>query len=251
MSKTAWIIGGGSGIGAAVAQRLVSHEGFTVAISGRRLEKLEEVASGMPGIRPHLLDVTDVDAARTCLAGVLADLGRIDLMLYGAVAPVRMPVGQYSLDDFHAAFEANYFGFVHLANALIEPMAAQDGGQIAVIGSLAGYYGLPTSAAYSSSKAAIMALAQTMHTELAPRGIDVRLVSPGYVRSELTARNRRPMPFLMDAEEAAKRIVDGLLRSGRFEVAFPWRMAMAMRVLRLLPYPVAFGLLRNGLPRGK
>jgi len=251
MGRTAWIIGGGSGIGAAVARRLAGHEDFTVAISGRRPEKLEQTAAGNPAIRPYPLDVTNSEAAKTGLANVLADLGRVDMMLYGAVAPVRMPAGQYSLADFRTAFEANYFGFVHLTNALIEPMAAQGGGQIAVLGSLAGYYGLPTSGAYSSSKAAIMALAQTMHVELAPRAVDVRLVSPGYVRSELTDGNKRPMPLLMDADEAARRIVNGLLRSGRFEVAFPWRMAMAMRLLRVLPYPVAFGLLRNGLPREK
>lgn len=249
MAKTAWIIGGGSGIGAAVARRLAAAEGFTVAISGRRPEKLAEIAADNPQIRPLPLDVTDSEATRACLIQLLAEFGRIDLVLYGAVAPVRMPVGQYGLADFRAAFEANYFGFVHLANALIEPMALQGGGQIAVIGSLAGYYGLPTSAAYSSSKAAIIALAQTMHVELASRAIDVRLISPGYVRSELTARNRRPMPFLMEADEAARRIVDGLLRSGRFEIAFPWRMAMALKLLRLLPYPLAFGLLRTALPK--
>ncbi|HVW93517.1 MAG TPA: SDR family NAD(P)-dependent oxidoreductase, partial [Devosia sp.] len=143
MARTAWIIGGGSGIGRALAQRLAAREGFTVAISGRRAEKLAETAGDNPAIRPYPLDITDASATETCLAQILADLGGIDLLVYGAVAPVRMPVGEYSLADFHKAFEANYFGFVHLAGSLVEPMTARGGGQIAVIGSLAGYYGLP------------------------------------------------------------------------------------------------------------
>lgn len=237
----AWIVGGGSGIGAAVARELADR-GWTVAISGRRQDRLAEVAAHSPRIVAYPLDVTDLDAVEATVAAIAADFGRIDLALYGAVSAEGTRPGDYDFEKFAAAFDTNVLGFVRMANPLIGVMERQGFGQIAVIASLAGYIGLPRGGAYAATKSALITLCQIMRTELAPKGILVRMIAPGFVKSELTARNRYRMPMLMETEEAAWRIVDGLVRSARFEIAFPWPMVWLVKLARLLPYRLFFVL---------
>jgi NAD(P)-dependent dehydrogenase (short-subunit alcohol dehydrogenase family) len=237
----AWIIGGGSGIGAAVA-KLLAQRGWTVAISGRRLEKLEAVAASGSGIRPYALDVTDSAAIAATIKTIVADLGRIDLFIFGAAAWQPMDVGDYDFEKFEKVVDTNYLGLIRIAAPLLKQMGSQGGGHFAAIASVAGYFGLPRSAAYSSTKAGIINLLETMRSEVAPKNIVVRMVAPGFVKSELTDKNDFPMPFLMETDDAAKRIVDGLTKSDRFEIAFPKRMVWLMKTVRWLPYPVFFWL---------
>lgn len=244
----AWIIGGGSGIGAAVTT-LLAERGWTVAISGRRVEKLEAVAKASPAIRPYALDVTDGDAVAATVATIAKDLGRIDLFIFGAAAWQPMKVGDYDFAKFASIVDTNYLGVLRVANPLLAQMDKQGGGQFAVIASVAGYFGLPRSAAYSSTKAGLINLLETMRTELAPRHIKVRMIAPGFVKSELTDKNDFPMPFLMETDDAARRIVDGLTQSDRFEIAFPKRMVWLMKTVRWLPYPVFFWLTAKMLPK--
>jgi NAD(P)-dependent dehydrogenase (short-subunit alcohol dehydrogenase family) len=245
----AWIIGGGSGIGAAVA-RLLAKRGWTVAISGRRADKLDEVASAHSTIRPYPLDVTDGEAIAATVTRIAQELGHIDLFIFGAAAWQPMDVGDYAFDKFAKIVDTNYLGVIRVANPLLAQMDKQGGGHFAVIASVAGYFGLPRSAAYSSTKAGLINLLETMRTELAPRNIKVRMIAPGFVKSELTDKNDFPMPFLMETDDAAERIVDGLTQSDRFEIAFPRRMVWLMKTIRWLPYPVFFWLTSKMLPKG-
>jgi len=247
-SGTAWIIGGGSGIGAAMAG-LLAERGWTVAISGRRIERLEAVAAGSDRIRPYPLDVTDSEAIATTTERIAAELGRIDLFIFGAAAWQPMELGDYDFDKFANIVDTNLLGFVRMANPLVKQMEQQGGGQIAVIASVAGYFGLPYAAAYNSTKGALINLLQTMRTELKPRGIAVRMVAPGFFKSELTAKNEFPMPFLMEVDDAARRTIDGLLGSDRFEIAFPRRLAWPMKLMRMLPYPLFFWITDRMMPK--
>ena len=244
----AWIIGGGSGIGAAVA-RLLAKRGWTVAISGRREDKLAAVADGHPTISAFPLDVTDDAAIAATVQNIAATLGRIDLFIFGAAAWQPMDVGDYAYDKFAKIVDTNYLGVIRVANPLIDQMRRQGGGQFAVIASVAGYFGLPRSAAYSSTKAGLINLLETMRTELAPSKVVVRMIVPGFVKSELTDKNDFPMPFLMETDAAAERIVNGLTQSDRFEIAFPKRMVWLMKTVRWLPYPLFFWLTGKMLPK--
>ena len=244
----AWIIGGGSGIGAAVA-RLLAQRGWTVAISGRRADRLAAVAQGHPRISVYPLDVTDGAAIAATVAAIAADLGRIDLFIFGAAAWQPMDVGNYDYEKFATVVDTNYLGVVRVANPVLAQMTRQGGGHFAVIASVAGYFGLPRSAAYSSTKAGLINLLETMRTELAPRQIKVRMIAPGFVKSELTDKNDFPMPFLMETDAAAVRIVDGLTQSDRFEIAFPRRMVWLMKTVRWLPYPIFFWLTAKMMPQ--
>lgn len=244
----AWIIGGGSGIGAAVA-KLLAARGWTVAISGRRTDKLEQVALAHSAIRPYPLDVTDADAIAATVSRIATELGSIDLFIFGAAAWQPMDVGDYAFEKFAKVVDTNYLGAIRVANPLLQQMDRQGGGHFAVIASVAGYFGLPRSAAYSSTKAGLINLLETMRSELAPRNIKVRMIAPGFVKSELTDKNDFPMPFLMETDAAARRIVDGLIQSDRFEIAFPKRMVWLMKTIRWLPYPVFFWLTGKMLPK--
>ena len=243
----AWIIGGGSGIGAAIARELAAR-GWRVAISGRRLDRLMQVAAEHQSILPYPLNVTDTGAVTETLARVVAELGRIDLFIFGAAAWSPEKTSDYKFEAFEAVVDTNYLGFVRFIGPLVQQMKMQGSGQIAAIASVAGYFGLPRSAAYSSTKAGLITLLQTMRTELAPSNISVRMIAPGFVKSELTARNDFPMPFLMETAQAGRRIVDGLTRSTRFEIAFPRRMVWPLKAIRMLPYPAFFWVMAR-LPR--
>ena len=244
----AWIIGGGSGIGAAVAKELAGR-GWTVAISGRRIEKLQEVANGNAAIRPYPLDVTDAAGIDAAMAQIADELRRIDLFIYGAAAWQPLEVGDYSLVKYQTIADTNFFGFIRMLTPVTRQFERQGGGQLAVIASVAGYFGLPRSGAYGAMKAALIQLCQSLRIELEPRKIIVRMVCPGFVKSELTAKNDFPMPFIMEADAAAKRIVDGLVKSNRFEIAFPRRLVWPMKLLRMLPYKLFFALTRRTLPK--
>lgn len=246
--QVAWIIGGGSGIGAAMARRLAAR-GWTVAISGRRQDRLEAVAAGAERIVPYPLDVTDGNAISRVLQQIALAHGRIDLFIYGAAAWQPMDLADYDYERLQRVVDTNLMGFVRMADPLVRQMTQQGSGQIAVIGSVAGYFGLPRAAAYNATKGALINLLQTMRTELRPRGIVVRLIAPGFFKSELTARNDFPMPFLMETDEAARRALDGLLGSDRFEIAFPRRLAWPMKLLRMLPYPIFFSITERMMPK--
>jgi NAD(P)-dependent dehydrogenase (short-subunit alcohol dehydrogenase family) len=245
----AWIVGGGSGIGAAMA-RMLADRGWTVAISGRRQEALDETARHNPTkIIAYALDVTDCVAIQRVVRQVGLDHRQIDLFIYGAAAWQPMDVGDYDAAKFQQIVDTNLMGLVRMSNPVTQEMAARGGGQFAIIASVAGYFGLPRAAAYNATKAALISLAQSMRTELKPKGIAVRLVSPGFFKSPLTAKNDFPMPFLLETDEAAERTLDGLLNSAKFEVAFPRRMAWILKVLRILPYPLAFAITDKMMPK--
>lgn len=249
LAGVAWIVGGGSGIGAAMAKMLASR-GWTVAISGRRQSALDETARHDPArIITYVLDVTDAVAVQRVTRQIGLDHRQIDLFIYGAAAWQPMDIGDYDAAKFQQIVDTNLMGLVRMANPVTEEMAARGGGQFAIIASVAGYFGLPRAAAYNATKAALISLAQSMRTELKPRGIAVRLVSPGFFKSPLTAKNDFPMPFLLETDEAAERTLDGLLNSRKFEVAFPRRMAWILKVLRVLPYPLAFAITDKMMPK--
>jgi NAD(P)-dependent dehydrogenase (short-subunit alcohol dehydrogenase family) len=237
----AWIIGGSSGLGAASA-RLLAARGWTVVVSARREDRLAEVASASDRIHPLPLDITDLEAVRAAVAEVVATHGRIDLFVFGAAGWQPSPVGDYNFERFQKAVDTNLLGLVRIANPVVEQMKRQGGGQFVVVASVAGYFGLPRAAAYNSTKGALINLCQTMRTELKPSGIAVRLVCPGFFKSELTAKNDFPMPFLLETEEAAKRMVSGILESRSFEIVFPRRLVWPLKLMRMLPYPVFFAI---------
>ena len=138
-------------------------------------------------------------------------------------------------------------GTAHCLEALLPGMIAQRRGRIAVVASLAGYWGLPTSAAYGMTKAGLINMAEALKPELDGYGIRMQIVNPGFVRTPLTDKNPFPMPFLMELDDAAEAFFRGL-HSDRFEIVFPRRFAYLLKILRCLPAPLAFAVTRRLVP---
>jgi len=229
--KVAWVIGASSGIGAAVARELASR-GSTVAISARRDEQLREVSAGDMLIAP--LDVTDAASVVAAATRVRDELGPIDLAVLSAGYWKQMDPTHWDTQIFDQHIRVNLAGMSNSIAAVLPDMLRRHDGVIAGIASVAGYRGLAGSEAYGATKAAQINLLESLRVHIARTGVRVTTICPGFVRTDLTARNRFPMPFIIDADQAARSICDGLERE-RTEIVFPTRMALLMKTARLVP----------------
>ncbi|MGF1591631.1 MAG: SDR family NAD(P)-dependent oxidoreductase [Kiloniellaceae bacterium] len=246
MSGAVWITGASSGLGAALAGRM-SRAGRTVATSARRGEALAERAAADPGpgsLHPFALDIADAAAVTAGVAAIERALGPIGQAVLNAGTHRPVDPRALKVEDFRALVELNLMGTVNCLAAVLPAMLARRRGRIAVVASVAGYRGLPTAAAYGMTKAGLVNMAEALRVELAPLGIVVQVVNPGFVRTPLTDRNQFPMPFLMEPEAAAEAFFRGL-QSDRFEIAFPRRFVLIMKLLRCLPAPLAFAVTRR------
>jgi short-subunit dehydrogenase len=238
--RVAWITGASTGIGRELAL-LLARRGVTVAASARSADKLESLGSG---IRVYPMDVTNAQAVLDTHARICRELGDIDLAVLAAGTYKPLDVGDFDVCNFTVTNAVNYLGVIHALAALVPSMRQRGSGHVAWIASVAGYCGLPKAAAYGPSKAALINLAESLKPELGAVGVTVSLINPGFVATPLTAQNDFPMPFLMTSEEAANRIVAGLLRR-RFEIAFPTRFVALLKLVRLLPYAIYFWIMRR------
>jgi NAD(P)-dependent dehydrogenase (short-subunit alcohol dehydrogenase family) len=229
--KIAWVVGGSSGIGAAVARELV-RRGAIVAISARRKEQLQEVAGGDMLVLPA--DVTDAAAVSAAAARVRAELGPIDLAVLSAGYWKQMDPRDWDTDVFDQHIRVNLTGMSNAIAAVLPGMLQRHHGVIAGIASVAGYRGLAGAEAYGATKAAQINLLESLRVHIAQTGVHVATICPGFVRTDLTARNPFPMPFIIDASQAARSICDGIERE-RTEIAFPAPMALLMKAARLVP----------------
>lgn len=239
MTGAVWITGAGSGIGRAVAEKLAA-AGRPVVASGRRAQPLEDLAAACSGVRALPVDVTD----RAAVAAAVAAMGDVDTAILCAGTHAPTPASGFDATVVRQLVESNLMGVVHCVEALLPVLLARRGGHLVLVASVAGYRGLPTAAGYCASKAAVIALAESLCLDLAGTGVRVTLVNPGFVDTPLTQRNSFPMPDLITAEAAADHILAGL-ETGSFEIAFPRRFALGMKLLRLLPDRLFFPLVRK------
>jgi NAD(P)-dependent dehydrogenase (short-subunit alcohol dehydrogenase family) len=237
--RRVWLVGASSGIGAALARALATC-GARLALSGRRPEALKGLGIVDALLLPcEVLDAAALGAAR---ARLVVAWGGVDLVVY--LAGDYEPMGADGFDAAHAEriVAVNFNGALRLAGAVLGDM--QPGGGIAFVASVAGYRGLPKALAYGPGKAALIHFAECLHLDLAPRGIGVWLINPGFVATRLTAKNDFAMPALLAPEQAAEAIVDGF-RSGAFEIHFPKRFTCVLKLLSKLPYGLYFPLIRR------
>ncbi len=186
-------------------------------------------------------DVTDRAAMEALVAYVEAHHGPLALAFLNVGTFFPDSDADFGGDGFRKTFATNVEGTINLIGPLVRAMKTRGRGQIAVNGSVAGYGGLPRAIAYSASKAALIAMCEALKFDLDKLGINLQLVSPGFVKTPLTDQNDFPMPFLISVEEAGARIIDGFERGG-FEIAFPRRMAWLLKAINMLPYSAYFWL---------
>lgn len=242
----AWVTGASTGIGRAVALRLAA-AGWTVVATARGADGLASLAAeAAPGrVVPMPGDVTDAAAMAAIVERTEKEVGPIALALLNAGTYERVNARTLTVEAVAATMRVNWDGTIHALAPVLVPMRRRKRGQIAIVSSVAGYGGLPGAASYCASKAALIKFAESLKFDLDRAGILIQVINPGFVRTPLTDRNDFPMPFLVEVDTAADRILRGLSRDG-FEITFPRRFTFALKALNGLPYRLYFLLVGWG-----
>jgi short-subunit dehydrogenase len=232
--RVAWITGGSSGIGAAVARELAGC-GVTVAVTARQAEKLDEVAASAAGtVCPFPADVRDREALQAVAAEIEQRLGPIDIAMLNAGTWQQVTVEPWDSTPIREHVETNLLGMVNTLDAVMPRMLARRAGRLVGVASVAGYRGYTRAEAYGATKAAEINLLESLRIDLAAHGVLVQIVNPGFVDTPLTRRNDFPKPFMTDTDTAAREIVKGI-RKGKAEIVFPLPYLVGMKLLRLIP----------------
>lgn len=228
-----WVTGASAGIGKATALRLAD-EGWTVWITARSADKLEAVAAERPG-KIHALpcDVTD-QAGMAAAVKTITDAGPLALAILNAGLYIPMRAQEFDAAKAAQTFDVNLNGVANSLDPVLKHMIERRDGHVAITASVAGYRGLPRASAYSATKAALIAMAESLAFDLIDLNVRISIICPGFVKTEATAVNDFEMPFVISTDEAAKRITDGLAKPG-FEIAFPHRFEYLLKTIGLLP----------------
>ncbi|WP_169543825.1 SDR family NAD(P)-dependent oxidoreductase [Sneathiella aquimaris] len=243
-NKPVWIIGASSGIGAELARQYAA-EGTPVIISARRKEQLDKVASEFPDLLTTCpMDVTDPDTIQKCVTALFSSEKPPEQVIINAGTYRPMTSDKFVAQNGIDTMTVNYFGVIRVLEQILPPLLKADAGKIVVMGSVAGFNGLPLSHAYGPSKAALINLCEGLAVDLAKTGVDLQIINPGFVRTPLTDQNKHPMPFLLEVDDAARRIREGI-ETNRFEITFPLRFAYMLKLIRLLPYWISMPLIRK------
>lgn len=230
-----FITGASSGIGAAFARHYAAR-GAALGLQGRREAVLRELAGSLGApCSVHLCDVRDAGGMQAAGMAFLQRHGGIDLVLGNAGVSAGTATGEVEDDAvFREVFDTNVIGLVNTFRPFIAAMQTARHGTLAGVASVAGFRGLPGSSAYSASKSAAITYLESLRVELHGSGVKVVTLCPGYIDTPMTQRNPYPMPFLLSADEAARRMAKLIARGVRRGVT-PWQMALAGLVLRNLP----------------
>lgn len=241
--KRVWVIGASTGIGAALARRLI-RAGARVALSARDAGRLAEVAGLSPQVCLCPLDVAEPGALPRVATDIAARWGGVDAVFFVAARYRAVRAWELETDDIDATLRTNVAAVMQGCAAVLPAMLERGSGALVIVSSVAGYRGLPKALVYGASKAALINFAEALYLDLHPRGLGVHLVCPGFVETPLTANNDFHMPALISPDEAAGHILSGL-RRGDFHIHFPKRFTRWLLLLRLLPARLYFAAVRK------
>ncbi|MGB3244282.1 MAG: SDR family NAD(P)-dependent oxidoreductase [Sulfitobacter sp.] len=228
--KRYWLIGASDGLGAALAHRL-SKVGAEVIVSARSADKLEALVGSLPGKSSfQIIDVVDNDSVVAAAQAV----GDVDGVVF--LAGVYWPFGakDWDADQANAMADVNFTGLMRVMGQVVPGFVARDRGHIVITSSLTGFRGLPGSIGYTASKAGTMSLAECMYADLRKTGVQVQVINPGFIKTQLTAKNDFKMPFLMEPEQAAQEVLDHM-GTDRFKKSFPSLFSLVFRGSQFLP----------------
>jgi short-subunit dehydrogenase len=230
-----FLTGASSGIGEALA-RLYAGRGATLGLVARRGEALEKLKSSLSTtVETFACDVRDAAAMRDAGARFTARHGTPDLVIGNAgVSYGNITTNEKDVDVFREILDINVIGLVNTFHPFAADMRKRGSGTLAGIASVAGFRGLPGATAYSASKAAAISYLEGLRVEMRARGVRVVTICPGFIATAMTAKNPYPMPFIIGADDAARRMARVLDSSKDFAV-IPWQMAIVGRILRSLP----------------
>lgn len=238
-AKRYWLIGASDGLGAALAHKL-SRLGAEVIVTARSADKLEALVKALPGrARAQVMDVSDNDSVRAATEAV----GEVDGVVY--LAGVYWPFGaqDWNAEQGNQMADINFTGLMRVMGQVVPQMIARDAGHIVITSSLSGFRGLPRSIGYAASKAGTMSLAESMYADLRKTGVDVQVVNPGFIKTQLTDKNEFSMPFIMEPEEAATVMVEHM-GGDSFKKSFPFAFSLMFRLSQFLPDSIYYRIFK-------
>jgi short-subunit dehydrogenase len=237
LNQVAVITGASSGLGWSLAREL-ARQGAKVGLVARRrdlLEKLQgeiKAAGGQAAIA--CADVAQRGPTVEAVRALAAELGPVDLLVANAGVGAPTALEPLNTPDVEKMFQVNVFGVVYAIEAVLPEMLARRRGHLAAVSSLAAYKGLPGESGYCSSKAAVNSFMEGLRIQLRGRGVHVTTICPGFVKTPMTAKNTFHMPWVLEADEAARRMARALARKKKV-YNFPWQMSLLMKATRWLP----------------
>lgn len=237
-NKTVFLTGASSGIGEALAVALAK-KGATLALIARREDLLTELkdkceANGGTA-RVFACDVTDAGVLQKAADDFRAEFGHIDVMIANAgIGGNNKETREYRPDAVKKLIDINLLGAANAVHAVVNSMIERKSGHLVAISSLAGFRGLPKSAAYSASKAGMTAFFESVRLDVARHGVDVTIIQPGFIKTPLTAGRENQMPFLMELDDAIPLFIKAIENKKRF-AAFPWQLATIVRAGKYMP----------------
>ena len=227
--QTWWIVGASEGLGRALAEAL-DEAGARLILSARNATRLDVLAARLTDAKSLPLDVTDAGSVATATQ----TLGSIDGVIYCAGAYDPLTAQNWQPEAVEAMCEVNFMGAMRVLGRIVPEFCKRDRGQIVLIGSLAGFTGLPGAIGYGASKAALMHLGENLQADLRGTGVQVQVINPGFIRTRLTDKNQFKMPQILEPREAAQHCVHAMRRR-RFSTSFPAPFSWVFTLGRLLP----------------
>jgi len=234
MSKKIWITGASSGIGKSLALKFANH-GWRVAASARRENLLQELNKENPNILSFPLDVTDGTLCKKIFNNIVDKFQTIDICVF--CTGIHDPESEKRLNNekIREIMETNFFGTVNCIIAVNKFFRDKQSGHISIVSSVAGYRGLPAASAYCASKAALTSLAESLYVDFKRFNVRVSVVSPGFIKTPMTDKNKFPMPMIRSPEYAAEKMFIGLTKKNAFEIHFPITLTLIMKLLKIMP----------------
>lgn len=237
-NKVILLTGASSGIGEALAVEL-ARRGATLGLLARREDLLQDLATrcesagGTARIFP--VNVTDSDGLHLAAEHLRGEFSHIDILIANAgIGGNDEATRTYQPDAVKAIIDVNLLGAVNAIHAVVPAMLERGSGQLVGISSLAGFRGLPKSAAYSASKAGMTAFFESVRLDVQAQGINVTIIQPGFIKTPLTAGRHNKMPFIMELEDAIPHFVRAIEKKKKF-AAFPWQLATIVRAGKFMP----------------
>lgn len=227
--QTWWIVGASEGLGRALAEAL-DGAGARLILSARNAGRLQHLCDGLSNARALPMDVTDPDD----VIRAMADLGPIDGVVYCAGAYDPLSAQDWQPEAVETMCAVNFTGALRVLGQIVPQFCRRDSGHIVLIGSLAGFTGLPGAIGYGASKAALMHLGENLQADLRGSGVRVQVINPGFIRTRLTQKNEFKMPQILEPEDAARRCLRAM-QGRRFSTSFPAPFSWVFTLGRLLP----------------
>jgi short-subunit dehydrogenase len=240
--KVILITGASSGIGRGLAIEL-ARRGAKLGLVARRNDLLAELAAEICAENKNAqvlltpADVQNQEALRDAAQRLSAAFGPVDVLIANAGTGVTNAGTEFEAAKLAEVININVIGVANSVAAVLPEMLSRGNGHLVVISSLAAYRGLPKSAAYCASKAGVSAMFESFRLDLAPRGINVTIIHPGFIRTPLTSGRKAHLPWLMEVDVAAKRIINAIEKRKK-TYAFPWQLATLVRLGIIMPNSV-------------